>query len=47
MSRNCGLSPIILVELAEYETSKRKYLYVVGTEYPLTFLTGGRDLRAS
>ncbi len=31
-------------ELAEYETSKRKYLYVVGTEYPLKFLTGGRAL---
>ncbi|KFZ30171.1 hypothetical protein IDSA_11455 [Pseudidiomarina salinarum] len=31
-------------ELAEHETHKRKYLYVVGTEYPLKFLTGGRAL---
>lgn len=31
-------------ELAEYETSKRKYLYVVGIEYPLKFLTSGRAL---
>jgi hypothetical protein len=31
-------------ELAEYETSKRKYLYVVDTKYPLRFLTGGRAL---
>jgi len=31
-------------ELAEYETSKIKYLYVVGTEYPLKFLGSGRAL---
>jgi len=31
-------------ELAEYETSKRKYLYVVGTEYPLKFFASGRAL---
>ncbi|MBD1389519.1 hypothetical protein IC617_08770 [Neiella sp. HB171785] len=31
-------------ELAEYETSKRKYLYVVGTKYPLKFFNGGRSL---
>lgn len=31
-------------ELAEYETTKRKYLYVVGTEYPLKFFNGGRSL---
>lgn len=31
-------------ELAEYETHKRKYLYVVGTEYPLMFFRGGRTL---
>jgi hypothetical protein len=31
-------------ELAEFETSKRKYLYVVGTEFPLKFLNGGRAL---
>lgn len=31
-------------ELAEDETTKRKYLYVVGTEFPLKFLRGGRAL---
>lgn len=31
-------------ELAEYKTEKQKYLYVVGTDYPLRFLKGGRAL---
>lgn len=31
-------------ELAEYKTHKKKYLYVVGTEYPLKFFNGGRML---
>ena len=31
-------------ELAEYETHKKKFLYVVGTEYPLRFFKGGRAL---
>ncbi len=31
-------------ELAEYETKKKKALYVVGTLYPLKFLRGGRAL---
>lgn len=31
-------------ELAEYETDKSKYVYVVGTSYPLRFLNGGRAL---
>lgn len=31
-------------ELAEHETSKRKYLYLVGTEVPLKFFEGGRAL---
>lgn len=30
--------------LAEHETHKRKHLYVLGTEYPLKFLNGGRAL---
>lgn len=30
--------------LAEHETSKEKKLYVIGTEYPLKFFTGGRTL---
>jgi hypothetical protein len=30
--------------LAEHETQKKRYLYVLGTEYPLKFLTGGRSL---
>jgi len=31
-------------ELAEHETQKSKHLYVVGTAFPLKFLTGGRAL---
>ena len=31
-------------ELAEYETQKRKVLYVVGTKYPLKFFEGKRAL---
>lgn len=31
-------------ELAEFETNKKKYLYVVGTEYPIKFFNGGRAL---
>lgn len=31
-------------ELAEHETQKNKYLYVVGTEYPIKFFSGGRAL---
>ncbi len=31
-------------ELAEYDTRKKKYLYVIGTDYPLRFLNGGRAL---
>jgi hypothetical protein len=31
-------------ELAEHKTTKRKYLYVIGTDYPLRFLQGGRTL---
>ncbi|MDV6315923.1 hypothetical protein [Idiomarina sp. HP20-50] len=30
--------------LAEHETSKKKYLYVVGTDYPLKFFNGRRAL---
>ena len=30
--------------LAEYETMKRKYLYVLGTTYPLKFMNSGRSL---
>lgn len=30
--------------LAEYETKKSKHLYVVGTNHPVKFLTGGRAL---
>lgn len=30
--------------LAEHPTQKRKYLYVLGTEYPLKFLNGGRAI---
>jgi hypothetical protein len=30
--------------LAESESAKRKYLYVLGTEYPLKFLNAGRAL---
>lgn len=31
-------------ELAEYDTRKKKHLYVIGTEYPLRFLNSGRAL---
>jgi hypothetical protein len=31
-------------DLAEYETAKGKYLYVVGTDFPLKFFRGGRAL---
>ena len=31
-------------ELAEHDTRKRKFLYVIGTDYPLRFLNGGRAL---
>ena len=31
-------------ELAEYETQKKKILYVVGTTYPLKFFNGGRAI---
>lgn len=30
--------------LAEHETFKKKYLFVVGTDYPLNFFNGGRAL---
>ncbi len=30
--------------LAEHETAKSKHLYVLGTEYPLKFLRGGRAM---
>lgn len=30
--------------LAEYETSKNRYLYVIGTDYPLKFLNGNRSI---
>jgi hypothetical protein len=32
--------------LAEADTSKRRYLYVVGAEHPRRFLAGGRALRS-
>jgi len=32
--------------LAEYETTKQKYLYVLGTKYPLKFLTSGRSIES-
>ena len=32
--------------LAESKSKKRKYLYVLGTEYPLHFLNGGRKLNS-
>jgi hypothetical protein len=32
--------------LAESESAKRKYLYVLGTEYPLKFLNGSRALKS-
>jgi hypothetical protein len=31
-------------ELAEYETTKEKFLYVIGTAYPLKFFNSGRAL---
>lgn len=31
-------------ELAEHETAKKKFLYVVGTEFPLKFFRSGRAL---
>lgn len=31
-------------ELAEHQTEKKKFLYVVGTEFPLRFFLGGRAL---
>lgn len=31
-------------ELAEHDSRKRKFLYVIGTDYPLRFLNGGRVL---
>jgi hypothetical protein len=31
-------------ELAEHQTTKRKFLYVVGTEHPLKFFRSGRAL---
>lgn len=33
-------------ELAEYETPKKKFLYVVGDELPLKFFNGGRALKS-
>jgi hypothetical protein len=30
--------------LAEYDTTKRRYLYVLGLKHPLSFLSGGRAL---
>jgi hypothetical protein len=32
--------------LAEYETPKRKYLYVLGKKHPMKFLNGGRSLES-
>ena len=32
--------------LAEYETSKSKYLYILGADIPLRFLTGGRAIKS-
>lgn len=32
--------------LAEYDTLKQKYLYVLGKEHPIKFLTGGRSLKS-
>lgn len=32
--------------LAEYETPKQKYLYVLGKKHPMKFLTGGRSLQS-
>ena len=33
-------------ELAEYETEKKKFLYIVGTEFPLKFFMGRRTLKS-
>lgn len=33
-------------ELVRHETTKRKYLYVLGTKYPLKFLKGGRAINS-
>lgn len=33
-------------ELAEHETDKEKYLYVLGLEVPLKFFNGGRSLKS-
>ncbi len=33
-------------QLAEYETPKQKYLYVLGKKHPLKFLTGGRAIKS-
>jgi hypothetical protein len=32
--------------MAEYDTPKEKYLYVIGTKHPLKFLAGGRALES-
>jgi hypothetical protein len=32
--------------LAEYETSKKRFLYVIGTKYPLKFFKSGRSLES-
>ena len=32
--------------LAEHETAKRKELYVLGTRYPIKFLSSGRSLKS-
>lgn len=32
--------------LAEADTKKEKYLYILGLQYPLKFLTGGRSLKS-
>lgn len=35
-----------ILELTLHETEKSKYLYVLGTQYPLKFLQGGRSLNS-
>jgi hypothetical protein len=35
-----------LFQMAEHSTTKRKVMYVLGTEYPLRFLTSGRALNS-
>jgi hypothetical protein len=32
--------------LAEYETLKKRFLYIISTKYPLKFLNGGRSLES-